>query len=328
MDLSQLSRACGLIGVSLFLFPLSLPILISSYVCSVPARVDSSRRLLRQHPAFHPKTILVTGAGTVSGLNISRALYEASHNVIGADFQPDQTSTHSRFSRAFQKFYSLQLPNKDYGAWLYIQDLLQVVQKEKVNLWINCSNRVSPLEDAQARKVLDEKTDCVCIALDSAFASQLSSRTGFLAFTKNLGLPTPELHPVWSRADIHNILNRSKGNKKFKLNTTQSKSVMLPRRTLSQTYQEVSSVKIPKDAPLVLEQHFDGVNRYAIFAVVIRGELRAFVASPVTDSSTWYQAISTTTGVGRAMLQFLQAFAHGLAKTSQLISRSSFKCKR
>lgn len=82
---------------------------------------------------------------------------------------------------------------------------------------------------------------------------------------------------------------------------------MLPRRTLSQTYQHVSSIKVSKDEPWILQQYITG-NEYRTCSIIVDGELTAFVACPAAQRALHYQALPTETGIGKAMLNFTQAF--------------------
>ena len=93
----------------------------------------------------------MTGVGTAKGLRIARALYETGHIVVGADFQPLGISVHARFSEALKKYYWLRLPSPGYGATLYIRDVVDLAEKEKTDLWINCSELMSPGVDGQTR---------------------------------------------------------------------------------------------------------------------------------------------------------------------------------
>jgi hypothetical protein len=82
---------------------------------------------------------------------------------------------------------------------------------------------------------------------------------------------------------------------------------MLPRRTLSQTYQHISSIKVSKDEPWILQQYVTG-EEYHAFGIVIDSELKAFVACPAAQTTLNYQTLPTDTGIGKAMLNFTQAF--------------------
>ena len=83
--------------------------------------------------------------------------------------------------------------------------------------------------------------------------------------------------------------------------------IMLPQRTLSQTYQTVSCIQVSKDEPWILQQYVTG-EEYHTCSIVVDGEVKAFVACPAARATLNYQALTTSTGIGKAMLNFTQAF--------------------
>jgi hypothetical protein len=82
---------------------------------------------------------------------------------------------------------------------------------------------------------------------------------------------------------------------------------MLPRRTLSQTYQDVSRIKVSKDEPWILQQYVTG-EEYHTCSIIANGDVKAFVACPAPQLPLNYHALPTNTGIGKAMLNFTQAF--------------------
>lgn len=130
----------------------------------------------------------------------------------------------------------------------------------------------------------------------------------------NLRQPAPERYEVQSRAAVHQILNNANGSKKYTLKEAGRREpantgtrVTLPQRTVSQTYNHVSSITVTKDKPWILEQYITG-DEYHTCSIIVDGELRAFVACPTAQPALTYQALPTDTGVGKAMLNFTKAF--------------------
>lgn len=82
----------------------------------------------------------------------------------------------------------------------------------------------------------------------------------------------------------------------------------LPRRTLSQTYQHISSIKVSQDEPWILKQHITG-EEYNTCSIIIDGEVKAFVVCHAAKVSLHHQALPTDSGVGKVMLNFTQRFA-------------------
>lgn len=122
------------------------------------------------------------------------------------------------------------------------------------------------------------------------------------------------MHAVQSRAAIHQILNEANGNKQYVMKPARrnrSSGVNLrtvfPRRTLSQTYQDVSRIKVSKEEPWILRQYITG-EEYHTCSIVADGDVKAFVACPAPQLPPDYHSLPTNTGIGKAMLHFTQAF--------------------
>ena len=312
----HLAQNAVLILVSLLFLPLSSLILFLSYSISPLVRNhDALRKHNRNDAAFRPRTILVTGVGMAKGLTLARAFYLAGHNVIGADFQPYGIPPCGRFSRALRKFYALPKPNDIDGAALYINALLYVVRTERVDFWVSCSGVASAVEDGQAKEVLERKTNCGCIQFDVPTTSMLHEKDTFIIETQRLGLPVPETHNVTSRAAVHKVLNESPRTKKrYILKSTgvddegrNNIMTVLPRRTLSETYGHLSTIKIGQDKPWVLQEFVSG-KEYCTHALVVDGEVKAFVACPSLELLMHYEALPKDEPLSKAMLLFTREF--------------------
>ena len=312
----HLAQNAALILVSLSFLPLSTFILFLSYAISpLVSHHDAIRKQNRSNATFRPRTILVTGVGMSKGLTIARAFYLAGHNVIGADFQPHGIPPCGRYSRAIRKFYALPKPNDIDGAAHYINALLHIVRREKVDLWVTCSGVASAVEDGQVKEVLERKSNCKCIQFDVPTTSMLHEKDTFIVETQRLGLPVPETHNVTSRAAVHKVLNESpRTKKKYILKSTgvddESRNnimTVLPRRTLSETYSHVSTIKIAQDKPWVLQEFVKG-KEYCTHALVVDGEVKAFVACPSLELLMHYEALPKDEPLSKAMLLFTREF--------------------
>lgn len=321
-----------LVVISLFFLPLSFSVLIASYASQYLLSQPRLRLKIRGSTRFRAKTILISGIGTPQGLRIARAFYETGHDVIGADFEPDNIYLHARYSRALHKFYRLRPYNSHYGTALYLRDLLSVADKENVDLYINCSSLISPSEYAEISSAIETKTSCKTLSLDATLVNSFSSRKKSLDFINSLGLAVPELYQVRSRADVHKILHESKGKKKYTLSApaangtmAQNPRTMLPRRTLSQTYNDLSRIRISTEEQWIMEQYFAVGEEYTTFAVIISGELKAFAAAELAKSNTSYRNIRADTGIGKAMLNFVRTFGQKAGEDFSTSLSMSFK---
>lgn len=177
-----------LIILSVTLLPLSTLILSLSLALRSLTSYNSNRRSLLRSPQFRAKTVLVTGVGMTKGLRIARAFYETGHRVIGVDFEHDQIPVSGRFSASLAKFYAVSNPNGRDGASRYIRDLVYIIQKENVDLWVSSSGVGSAEEDGQAMEVVERETKCKSIQFDLNMTSTLHEKDSFVKYTESLGL--------------------------------------------------------------------------------------------------------------------------------------------
>lgn len=122
------------------------------------------------------------------GLRIARAFYQTGHRVIGADFEPHSVPVNGRFSMAIANFYRVSKPSARYGAAHYIRDLVYVVEKEEVDLWVSCSGVASAVEDGQAMELLERKTNCKSIQFGVETTKTLHEKDKFTTYTEALRL--------------------------------------------------------------------------------------------------------------------------------------------
>lgn len=305
----HLVQSLALILVSLFFLPLDTIILFASYVLDLLRGPSSSRN---HAPALRPKTILVTGVGMSKGLALARMFHQAGHVVIGADFEPDGIPVNGRFSRALKKFYTLTKPSRQDGSAYYIQDLLNVVGRERVDLWVSCSGVASAVEDGKAKEVIERKSDCKAIQFDLETTETLHEKHSFIQRTIDLGLQAPETHDVTTRTAVHHVLHKSPQRryimKSVGVDDARRGGVLLPRRTVSETYNHLARVPISKEKPWVLQQYIQG-EEYCTHALVVAGQVKAFVACPSLELLMHYEALPSTSSLGKAMLRFTQEFA-------------------
>jgi hypothetical protein len=197
----------------------------------------------------------------------------------------------------------------------YVASVVHIIEHEDVDLWINCSNSATYGLEAQARDAVEQHTKCQCFALRAKNVPYFASREAFLKYLASQGLPVPESYQVTSRAEIHKVLSKARGSRRYLLESLDHKEInantartMLPSRTVSQTYDAVSRITIANTTPWKLEQDIDGLERYSTFAIVVRGSVKAFVASR-SPRPGCYRALNSKSALHRSMLRFVHTFA-------------------
>ena len=294
--------------------PIAALLLWFNYAAVVLAE-QRTRLSFQKRKSILKKTVLITGTECPYGLNLARAFHRQGHRVIGSDLSDRGFLSIANKSRALSKHYSLprqaNLQNADYIA----RCILIIVEKESVDLWIDCSHDL-PLDTiATAQTQLQEKSACACFLADTKNFPCLENGKTFVDFLRKRSLPAPEVHQVRSRSDIHNVLNRSQGRKQFVLTSPEqarpfNKQTLLPRRTLSQTYHDVSLVKISPGSHMVLEEYPDPAITYECFAIVVQGVVKFFWAGQELRSSNGY--LRDDTALWRSMRAYTDAIAREL----------------
>ncbi|KAJ5576196.1 hypothetical protein N7535_003122 [Penicillium sp. DV-2018c] len=221
---------------------------------------------------FHPRTVLITGIGTAHGLALARSWAAEGHRVIGADVTDLNLPVRSggSLSKAIVAFYQI---SKDH----YVSRLLDIIQREKVDLWIPCSPNSTSIEDAMTRQVIENRTSCKCIALQTELATCFADPHSFRLYLIEQDLPVLEYHTVGSRDAVHKVLHRSP-NKSYQISratpSVTDKALLLPKRTLSNTYTSISEIQITKERPWILQQQ---ARLGEVFAdlLVVRGHVQA-----------------------------------------------------
>jgi catechol O-methyltransferase len=83
---------------------------------------------------------------------------------------------------------------------------------------------------------------------------------------------------------------------------------LLPFDTPAATKAHISRLPISEDRPWILQQYISGPE-YCTHALVIRGEVKVFVACPSAELLMHYEALPATSGLSQSMLRFTQEYA-------------------
>ncbi|KAJ9654827.1 hypothetical protein H2198_006182 [Neophaeococcomyces mojaviensis] len=306
----------ALILLSLVFLPLNTFILFWSSVYNrvFQSKVQQHRNANRNRASFKPKTILVTGVGMTKGLSLARLFYEAGHDVIGADFEPNGALVCGRVSKALKVFLPLRKPDARSGSAPYIQSLLDIVRDEKVDLWVSCSGVASAVEDGEAKQIIEARTSCKAIQFDIKTTQMLHEKHTFIAHTEEIGLTIPETHTITSRDAVDAALRRAPEGRKYIMKTIgmvdafRADMTLLPKSTTEETAKHLSRLDISKQSPWILQQFIKG-QEYCTHSLVVKGHVRAFVACPSAELLMHYEALPPSSKLSRSMLEFTKTYA-------------------
>jgi catechol O-methyltransferase len=278
-------------------------------------------------PGPESKTILVTEVSMTKGLTIARMLARYHpHRIIAADTEPFPLISPGRYSRAITKFYRLKPPGA-VGASRYIDTLLDVIRKEKVDLWISCSSAVGAVEDGEiAERARQEMGSAFqAVQFDREVVEKLHEKDAFMEYIQSLGLPTPESHRCTSATEVEDILGSRtnlnsneeiEAGKRFILKPIgvddKARSQMMTLLPLPDgreaTSSYLSTLTISPDNPYILQQYING-SEYCTHSLVVHGEVKAFVACPSSDMLMQYEALPADSALSMKMLEFTKRVA-------------------
>lgn len=315
------AQNAALIWLSFILLPFSSFILSSSLAIRFlfspnELRTRQQNRALPSH-IFKPRTVLVTGVGMTKGLALARNFYLAGHNVIGADFEPSFLPISSgRVSKSLKTFYKLHRPaGGRVGSQAYANRLLDIIRREDVDIWVSCSGVASAVEDGYAKELIEQLTPCKAIQFDVETVERLHEKHNFIEHVRDLGLSIPDTYTVRSKKALLRVLqDHAFSRKKFLLkyigtdDSVRGDMTLLPLATPAQTEAHVAGLDISDDRPWILQQFIAGPE-YCTHALVVAGDVKAFVACSSSELLMHYTALPAKSNLTQSMLRFTREVA-------------------
>jgi predicted ATP-grasp superfamily ATP-dependent carboligase len=221
--------------------------------------------------APNPKTILVSGGKMTKALQLARSFHGAGHRVILIESRKYWLTGH-RFSRAVDRFYTV--PNPD--APNYIDALLKIVQRERVDVYIPVCSPVASYYDALAKQSLAPY--CEVMHIDADRVQQLDNKYEFATAATALGLRVPESYCITHPQQVLNF-DFSQKPRKYILKSIPYDSVrrldltQLPCDSPAQTAAFVKTLPISEHHPWIMQEFIPG-QEYCTHSTVRAGELR------------------------------------------------------
>jgi hypothetical protein len=298
----------SLIILSILFLPLSTLILLFSKLYNL---LSPPHHPKQTQDDFKQRTILVTGVSMTKGLVLARLFHEAGHRVIGADFTPLACG---RFSISLSKFHTLRKPLVKSGSAAYIQSLLDVIDAESVDLWVSCSGVASAVEDGEAKEIVEARTGCKAVQFDIATTRKLHEKDSFIEHVKSLGLNVPETHVITSKASVLEVLAKAPSGRRYIMKTiglvdsVRGDMTLLPKQNSAETEAHVESLPISKEVPWILQEYVEG-KEYCTHSLVVRGQVKAFVACPSSEMLMHYEPLNPQSELSMKMLEFTESVA-------------------
>ncbi|KPI42081.1 uncharacterized protein AB675_5506 [Cyphellophora attinorum] len=305
---NDLFKNASLILLSLLFLPLTTGITIWASVVGWAFKRNAIR------PETPRRNVLVTGVGMSKGLVLARAFHLAGHNVIGADFEPSGALSMGRASKAISRFYRLRSVTSRDSSTVYVQDLMKIIVTEKIDLWVSCSGVASAVEDGEAKEIIEKRTACRAVQFDIETTQTLHEKHTFIKHAGKCGLIIPATHTITSTEAAARILRNAPPDRKYIMKTigvvdaARADMTLLPKATDEETSRHLQRLTITKECPWILQQYIKG-EEFCTHAVVIRGQVKAFVACPSAELLMHYEMLPATSPLSMAMLAFTQRMA-------------------
>ena len=221
--------------------------------------------------AANPKTILVSGGKMTKALQLARSFHRAGHRVILVESHKYSLTGH-RFSRDVDRFYTIPKPDaKDYS-----DALLEIVQKENVDVYVPVCSPVSSYYDALAKKVLSPYCEVMHVDVDQV--QKLDNKSEFSAIATSLNLSVPDSYCITDSQQVLDF-DFSKRSQKYIIKSIPYDSVrrldltQLPCDSPSETKAFVHDLPISENNPWIMQAFIPG-QEYCTHSTVRNGELR------------------------------------------------------
>ncbi|KAI1083049.1 hypothetical protein F5B20DRAFT_577434 [Whalleya microplaca] len=219
------------------------------------------------------------------------------------------------------------------GNETYTSRLVEIIKTEGVALWVPCSGVASAVEDAQAKEFIEQHTRCKCIQFDISTTSVLHEKDAFMRETKSRALPVPDTHDVKSKDDVIRILSDhadSTLQHRFILkpigvdDINRGNMTLLPLSTSLKTKEYVSRLPISASNPWILQQFIPGGEEYCTHALIVRGEIKCFVACPSAELLMHYTPLPRNSTLWQAMYAFTIDFVKRSSNPEFMTGHLSF----
>ena len=247
--------------------------------------------------------------------------------MIGADFEPYMIPVCGRFSNAIHKFYRLQKPTSEQGSGTrYVEGIINIVIREKADIWISCSGVSSAVDDALAAETVERETACKAIQFGVQITKTLHEKHTFIKQTQEFGLRVPETLMIESDkqamrffynnwADFRPLDRVESTTRRDYIlkpvgveDSRRADMTLLPFDDSVETLYHLHGLKPAKHRPYVIQKFIQGAE-YCTQSLIVRGKLKAFTACQSAELLMHYRALSPNDPVLREMLRFSQVYA-------------------
>ena len=260
--------------------------------------------------ASSPQTILISGGKMTKALQLARSFKQAGHRVILIEAHKYGLTGH-RYSWAIDRFYTV--PNPDHSD--YPQALLDIVQQEKVDVYVPVCSPVASYYDAVIQQILSPH--CSVMHVDVETLQRLDDKYTFAAAAASLGLRVPQSHLITNPQQVIDF-DFTQSARKYIIKSIPYDSVRrldltkLPCATIAETTAFVKTLPISEQKPWIMQEYISG-QEYCTHSTVREGHLQLHCCCESSAFQVNYKSISRPD-----IESWIRTFAKHLKLTGQV----------
>lgn len=297
-------QSLGTLLLLLLMFPINLTLVIIAFITRL-----ITLPFQKKNTCKNPKNILLTGGKMTKSLQLARSFHRAGHRVFMVETHKYWLSGH-QFSNAVSNFFTVPAPEKDAEG--YCQGLLDIVKREKIDVFIPVSSPVASYYDSLAKPILSPH--CEVFHFDPEMTKTLDDKFSLCEQARILGLTAPKAFFINSPEEILNFDFAKEQNPYILKSIVYDSVTRLDMTKLPFTGMEdyVKNLPISKERPWVMQEFIKG-QEYCTHSTVRDGEIRLHCCSKSSPFQVNYEQVDNP-----EILQWVQKFVRDLNLTGQI----------
>ena len=256
-----------------------------------------------------PQTILISGGKMSKAMQLARYFSRAGHRVVLCEMEKYWHTGH-QFSNCVDQFYSIPSPD----AADYADALLNIVRREKVDIYVPVCSPLASLYDSLAIDTLEG--ECRVLHSKPDVIERVDDKYQFSKASEALGLRAPKSFLITDPQQVVDF-DFSQETRPYILKSIAYDSVRrldltkLPRKTPEQTASFVNALPISESRPWVMQEFITGVE-FCTHGTMVDGQLRVHCCCKSSAFQVNYDHIDIP-----EIEEWVRTFAKGMNLTGQ-----------
>jgi predicted ATP-grasp superfamily ATP-dependent carboligase len=243
--------------------------------------------------------ILLTGARSTCALELARHLHAQGHRVIACDTSSGHVA---RFSNAVDKF--LTIPSPRYQTEGFVQALLDIIEREKIN-WL-----IPIWEEVMYLSLFLNRFPNHCQVFCSSFHTvhTLHHKWLFIEKLKGMGILAPQTFLLRSQEELDSL----EYSQPYVLKACYSRGSR--KVIVVEPGKKAPALTISKENPWIAQEYIEG-KKYCSYSVCHAGKVKAHAAYPVIHTMDGSSCLSFESIEHESIKRWVFAFAEALDLT-------------